>query len=102
MNAGELREWKYNFAKLIMGEQPSMIVNGVRLEIFCNSISFSYKNGSGLFHARNGMNGENDYYPLLKLSCRYSENERFNPTCQPDIRSMVAAVQQSWELFTKG
>ncbi len=53
----------------------------------------------------NGYLGEQpdgrNYYLLWKLSCRYSDECRFNPSFAPDLHAAAAAVTVSWREFTR-
>ena len=103
MTEKELADWKKNWvAEFIQGPVE---VDGVCFGRFALSVSFRYKNASGLIFPDNGYLGPQpdgkNYYPLLRLSCRYSDECRFNPTVEPDIRSVAAAIKKSWDDFTR-
>jgi hypothetical protein len=103
----ELRTWLLSCAKTLL-PQGHVEIRGVHLSpTGCGSIKFSYKDGrcTGLAFPDNGYLGKNkdgkDYYPLLRLSCRYSKDSRYNPgDIQPDLESLVSAILQSWKDFT--
>jgi hypothetical protein len=105
MNREQLNEFRYDYAEKLLGENHSVEVDGVRFTKFCNSIAFCYGNASGLIFADNGYLGELEsglnYYPLLRLSAKYSNNCKYNPNFAPNLISAAVAVKQSWKDFTK-
>lgn len=106
MTRQELAEWEYTgWIDSIRASLPT-VIDGVDFSIFVNSLQWSYKNGSGLVFTGNGYLGEckggKNYYPLVHLSCSYSQNTRFNPTCTPDLQAIADAIRLSWENFCNG
>ena len=80
-------------------------IQDVHFSEFLYRIQFRYKNASGLIFTDNGYVGEQldgkNYYLLWKLSCKYSNDSKFNPSFSPDLQSAASAVISSWKLFTK-
>lgn len=106
MTHRELWDWQHGeWAKELLGGQNRAEVDGVSFAIFSHSVSFRYKNATGLIHTTNGYCGERpdhkNYYPLVQLSCRYSDDGLFNPTVQPNIQAVATAVKKSWADFTQ-
>ncbi len=104
MTGKEIRNWLNGSDFLNSIEKLPIIIDEVRFDKFINSIQFSYKNASGLIFPSNGYLGECgglNYYPLMKLSCKYSEDERYNPTFEPNLGIAAKVIKQSWAEFTK-
>ena len=106
MTRQELQEWKNTgWISSIMCSIPTTI-DGVHFSFSAVSLQWSYKNGSGLVFTDNGYLGEckggKNYYPLVRLSCSYSQNTRFNPTCTPDLQAIAEAIRLSWANFCNG
>ncbi len=101
----ELREWQYDgFVNSIKGQLPSFIDDVGFCLTTTNTLSFRYKNGSGLVFPDNGYLGEQpggkNYYPLVRLSPSYSEDCRFAVTCEPHLNIIAASIKESWRKFT--
>ena len=104
----ELRDWQDGgFYESVRSRLP-IEIDGVRLWQFLDgyqagTLSFCYKNGSGLIQHSNGYAGEQpggkNYWPRLKVSPRYSQADCFCPTCEPTLEAAAAAIRASWESF---
>ena len=98
-----LREWKRNYAQILLPNGP-VTIDGVCFSEFYSGIRFRYGNATGLIFADNGYLGQQldgkNYYPMVRLSARYSDECKFNPTCEPELQSIAAAVKDSWRKFT--
>ena len=106
MNGQELNEWKYDGFRKMMKERYGFInrhsieVDGVTFVLLEYALSFSFFNASGLVHPDHRFLRVGEYKPAVRLSCRYSDDCRFNPVCDPDLASIAAAVKASWAAFT--
>lgn len=106
MTQKELSDWRHGEWVAEFSSVLPVQVDGVWFGRSVLSVSFRYKNSQGLIFPDNGYLGPQpdgkDYYPLLKLSCRHSDECRFNPSgIPPDIHSVAEAIKKSWEDFTK-
>lgn len=103
LTAAELREAQ---ASMKDGLSLPVTINGVTIfdAKILNSLGFRYGNASGLIFTDNGYLGSQpggkNYYLLWKLSCRYSDECRFNPSFEPNLDAAASAVIESWNLFT--
>jgi len=112
VNRAELQEWQYHLADHVLGEGVVQVERGgVRFARFVTaaSIQFQYGNASGLIFADNTVNWQEAddspkrYEPAAKLSCRYSNECKYNPHCiPPNLDAIAAAIKQSWERFSTG
>lgn len=102
MTGEELKAWKADFVKHVLGDSRLINYDDVIFYLHCSAIGFRFGNATGLIFADNGMNGPDDYYPLARLSCRYDDQCKYNPTVEPTLAAMAAAVKKSWADFTQG
>lgn len=100
LTQGELQAWKESFPQVLEDQLPC-VIHGVHLAINTSgALSFCYKNASGLVFADNGYLGENQYYPLLRLSPAYTSDSKYALTCKPELAEVAQAVINSWAKFT--
>ena len=110
MNNLEILRWLGNGPVEYFKKDLPKTVDGVRIYLSDGiSVAFYYGNARGLVFPDSGVNwnkpddSKDRYYPLLKLSCQYSDECKFNPHCIPlSLDAVAEAVKKSWELFTKG
>jgi len=103
LTSEELKEWENNYTQILLPNGP-VTVDGVCFSEFYSSIKFRYGNATGLIFKSNGYLGQQpdgkNYYPMVRLSARYSNECKFNPICEPNLAAMAAAVKESWRKFT--
>ena len=98
----ELNAWNETWIDDLLKGQD-VTIQDVTFRKYLYSIKFYYKNASGLLFPDNGYNGQTedkrDYYPLVRLSCRYSQDMRYNPAVEPNLNVIASAIRKSWEDF---
>ena len=98
MTRSEITEWRYRIIEELSKDLPAT-VNDVLFTTNGVSLIYQYKNAEGLVFARNGMWSSDDYYPLVMIAPRYSDESKYNKMCQPNLQAIAEAVKASWEEF---
>jgi hypothetical protein len=104
MNQKEIHAREFEHPKQLLHLLPATI-KGVRFYYTGVSLAYRYKNAEGLIFPDNGycgyIKGEQFFNPLFRVAPHYSNEHKFNPTCEPTLEAAASAVLASWELFTK-
>lgn len=110
MTREELRVWQYEGCRESLRQKygfinrHAVVVDGVSftLEDAVAVLSFRFGNATGfIFPDSQYLDGKN-YNPMVRLSCTFNNECKYNPVCPPDLASIAAAVGSSWALFSGG